>query len=60
MQHVEYYPQLVINIYIYMYKCWLILQNRIIIPVERIFMDKVTWAPGALMHCNNNIVHIGY
>jgi len=27
---------------------WFILQNRIIIPVERIFVDKIALAPGAL------------
>jgi len=31
-----------------MYQTWLILYNKIIIPVERIFMDKIILAPGAL------------
>jgi len=41
---VEYYLQLIKK----KNQIWLILHNRIIIPVERIFIDKITLAPGTL------------
>lgn len=32
------------------YQFWLILQNRISIPIKRIFVQKIALAPGALNH----------
>lgn len=47
MGPVEYYPILIQK---NIYQILLLLQNRIIIPLERIFMYKITLASGALIN----------
>jgi len=51
MRPVEYYPLLVKK---KNDQIWLILQNRIPVPVERIFMYKIALVPGTLRkNCNS-------